>query len=92
MSDTVFLKVTSAFLFEGKVARAGSIVEVNTATAKDILNRGKATLANEADAPKVATKPLAVGDTKEADEVETAPAAEADAPAEPKARGRKKGK
>lgn len=88
MSETVFLKVTSAFLVGGKLAAKDNIVEVSISEAKDLLNRGKAVLADANDAPKVAPKPLAVGDTKEADEIEESPVVET----ETKTRGRKKGK
>jgi hypothetical protein len=88
MTESVFLKVTSAFLVGGEIARAGEIVEVSLTEAKDLLNRGKAVLANESDAPKVAPRPLAVGDTKDDDEAETSPVVET----ETKTRGRKKGK
>lgn len=45
MSQSVFLKVTSAFMVGGAMAKAGEIVEVTNAEAKDLLNRGKAVLA-----------------------------------------------
>ena len=45
MSESVVLKVTSAFLVGGQVAKAGELVEVTKAEAKDLLHRGKATLA-----------------------------------------------
>jgi hypothetical protein len=92
MSESVFLKVTSAFWIGGEIAKAGEVVEVSTSEAKDLLQRGKAVLANAEDAPKVAPKlGLSVGDTKRADEDE-APAAtesaEPEAPAKP-AKGKK---
>lgn len=43
----VFLKVSSAFLVGGEIAKAGEVVEVSEAEAKDLLHRGKATLATE---------------------------------------------
>lgn len=45
MTESVVLKVTSAFLVGGQVAKAGELVEVTKAEAKDLLHRGKATLA-----------------------------------------------
>lgn len=72
--DSVHLKVTSAFVVGGEIARKGEIVEVSVTEAKSLLARGKAVLATEADAPKVAKNPLAVGATKQADESDAAPA------------------
>ena len=88
MTETVFLKVTSAFLANGLIAKPGEVVEVAIAEAKDLLHRGKAEVANESDAHKVAPHPLSVGETIEADEAEEAPAVAT----EVKTRGRKKGK
>lgn len=51
MTKTVFLKVSSAFLVGGQLAKAGEIVEVTGTEAKDLLARGKATVATVADAP-----------------------------------------
>lgn len=51
MTKTVFLKVSSAFLVGGQLAKAGEIVEVTSTEAKDLLARGKATVATVADAP-----------------------------------------
>lgn len=52
---TVSLKVTSAFLVGGKIAKVGQVVEVSEADAKALLHRGKAVLAvvqpAQADAP-----------------------------------------
>lgn len=45
MSKTVFLKVSSAFLVDGQIAKVGEVVEVNKTEAKDLLHRGKAMLA-----------------------------------------------
>ncbi len=56
MSKTVMLKVTSAFLVGGELARSGEVVEVTTAEAKDLLHRGKAVLATAADEPKLAAQ------------------------------------
>ena len=46
--ETVMLKVTSAFFIGGKMARPGDVVEVTTSDARDLLNRGKARLAEVA--------------------------------------------
>lgn len=51
MSDSVFLKVSSAFLVGGSLAKKGEVVEVTNAEAKDLLARGKAVVATERDAP-----------------------------------------
>jgi hypothetical protein len=45
MSKSVFLLVTSAFMVDGQIAKAGEVVEVSNTEAKDLLNRGKAKLA-----------------------------------------------
>lgn len=52
MPKSVFLKVSSAFLVGGTIAKTGEIVEVSEGEAKDLLQRGKATLATAADAPE----------------------------------------
>ena len=77
--DAVTLKVTSAFVIGGAIARAGELVEVTVTEAKSLLARGKAVLATEADAPKVAKNPLAVGATQQADEGDAAPDGDDDA-------------
>lgn len=85
MSKSVSLKVTSAFLVDGRIARVGEIVEVSYADAKDLLHRGKAVVAvveQSAESDKTAV----VGE-----EVETMPAAE-DTPAETAKAKSKKGK
>lgn len=46
--ETVLLKVTSAFFIGGRMARPGDVVEVPTSDARDLLNRGKARLAEVA--------------------------------------------
>lgn len=43
------LKLTSAVAIDGQIARAGSLVELDEATAKNLLHRGKAVLATEED-------------------------------------------
>ena len=60
MSDSVFLKVSSAFLVGGLLAKRGEVVEVTNAEAKDLLARGKAVVATEKDAP-VEKAPARVG-------------------------------
>lgn len=45
MAKTIHLKVTSAFLVDGQIAKIGDVVEVNQTDAKDLLHRGKAVLA-----------------------------------------------
>lgn len=81
MSKTVFLKVSSAFLVGGQLAKAGEIVEVTSTEAKDLLARGKATVATVADAPEDQEQEQ----EQHQDEVqqpEGEAAAESDAPAE----------
>lgn len=89
MSNTITIKVTSAFCVRGDIAMPGTLVEVAVDEAKDLLHRGKAELATEDDAPKVAPRPLAVGETVADDETEDAPLElTEDAPAKP-AKGRR---
>lgn len=52
--ETVLLKVTSAFFVGGRMARPGDVVEVPAADARDLLNRGKARLAEVATAAQPA--------------------------------------
>lgn len=54
MAEKVFLKVSSAFLIGGQLAKAGDVVEVPMNAAKDLLARGKATVATQADEKPVA--------------------------------------
>ncbi len=56
MTKSVFLQVSSAFMVGGQIAKAGDIVEVSEGDAKDILHRGKATLATETDAHEQANQ------------------------------------
>lgn len=69
--ETVLLKVTSAFFIGGKMARPGDVVEVPTADARDLLNRGKARLvevtaaAPDADEPAEARVGLVEADADE---------------------------
>ncbi len=84
MSDSVFLKVTSAFLVAGEIAKVGEIVEVSHGEAKDLLQRGKAVLATADDAPAVeaAEETPAPADSDPVDPVAQVDAAEtADKPA-----------
>lgn len=96
MPEKVTLKVTSAFTIGGDIARPGELVEVTVSEAKDLLQRGKAVLAVEADAPRVA-KPIGLAyETKAADEGAAPAAAEAEvaaeAPATEAPKSRRKGK
>ena len=70
MSKTVMVKVTSAFLVDGEVARKGEVVEVTTAEAKDLLHRGKAVLATAADEPKLAAQDAGDDDDQGGDQAE----------------------
>lgn len=80
MTKSVFLKVSSAFLVGGQIAKTGEIVEVTEAEAKDLLQRGKATLATANDAPE-----------QTADEAEQA-ATDEQVDAKPVGKGKGKGK
>lgn len=73
--EMVAIKVTSAFMVGGEIARPGEIVEVTNAEAKDLLHRGMAVLATADDEPAA----VEVDAEPEAETVET------DAPAEPEA-------
>lgn len=80
MPESIVLKVTSAFLVGGKLAKAGELVEVTTAEAKDLLARGKANLATVAD-----EKPrVAIHTPAEPAPIEAAEPAADEAPAKPK--------
>ena len=100
MNKSVFLKVSSAFLVGGTIAKTGEIVEVSEGEAKDLLQRGKATLATADDAQQQPTDEseqtgqdaeqeagTAEQDTAEAEQ----PAAEEQA-AKPAGKGKGKGK
>jgi hypothetical protein len=50
--ENVFLKLTSAVVFDGLIHRAGAIIEMVEHEAKDLLRRGKAVLATVADHPQ----------------------------------------
>lgn len=54
MAKNYYLKLTSALVISGAICRAGSLVEVSEAEAKNFLHRGKAVLATEADGITVA--------------------------------------
>lgn len=88
---TVFLKVYSAFLVGGQLAKAGEIVEVSSAEAKDLLARGKATVATVADAPAQEQEQHQDEVQQPEAEAEAAPVAD-EAPAEKPAGKGKKGK
>lgn len=62
MPDSVYLKVSSAFLIGGEIARKGEIVEVSNNEAKDLLSRGKATLATSKDAPEKVPAEIIIAD------------------------------
>lgn len=71
MSNTVKIKVTSAFVYGGKIRTRGKIVEMSEADAKPILEREKAVLAKGGD------------DADEGGQNAKAPAKPAKAPAKP---------
>jgi hypothetical protein len=54
MKNTIALKLTAAIAIAGKIRKAGSIVEVDEALAKNLLHRGKVRLPDASDelAPK----------------------------------------
>lgn len=52
MSESVFVKVTSALVIGGQIAKKGEIIEVRPSEARDLLSRGKVVPATAADAPK----------------------------------------
>lgn len=100
MSKSVFLKVSSAFMVGGHIAKSGEIVEVSEGEAKDLLQRGKATLATAADAPEQpAAEAEQTGQEAEQDAANAEqPAAEVKQPAaeeqatKPAGKGKGKGK
>jgi len=49
--EKVFLKLTSAVVFDGLIHKAGAVIEMVEHEAKDLLRRGKAVLATEKDHP-----------------------------------------
>lgn len=52
MNDkSVFLKLTGAIALSGKLVKAGTLVELDNATASNLLGRGKAVLATTPNAP-----------------------------------------
>lgn len=81
MTNAVFLKITSAVALSGEIHKAGSIVEVSEDLARDLLHRGKAEVATEADAP------ASEGEAP-ADPAPTDPAPEPDAPAKTAPKGK----
>lgn len=46
---SVVLKLTSAIAMDGSIAKAGELIEVEMNVAKNLLHRGKAVVATEAD-------------------------------------------
>jgi hypothetical protein len=52
MSKTVKIKVTSAFVYEGKIRTKGKVISMPEADAKSILEREKAVLAKGGDDAK----------------------------------------
>ncbi|MBF9235583.1 hypothetical protein [Microvirga alba] len=56
MSESIILKVTSAMIVGGQIAKPGEMIEVTHAEAKDMLHRGKAVLATATDAPEPVEK------------------------------------
>lgn len=72
MSKSIVLKVSSAFLVGGQVARAGELVEVTVTEAKDLLSRGKAVLATADDAPKLQEPQQQEGEGTQANEGQNA--------------------
>lgn len=89
MSKTVFLHVSSAFMFGGAIVKAGEVVEVSETEAKDLLHRGKAVLAEVEPADQLEDA-VEVEEGEEVHEAVEQPAAEA--PAHAKGKGGKKGK
>ncbi len=100
MTKSVFLKVSSAFLVGGTIAKTGEIVEVSEGEAKDLLQRGKATLATAADAPaqpaddaeQTGQDAEQEADTAEQDTAEVEQTAAEEQAAKPAGKGKGKGK
>lgn len=61
--ESVFLKITSAVAIDGQIARKDSIVEVTESEARNLLGRGKAVLATEADGAPAAESVSPAGTT-----------------------------
>ena len=70
----VFLVLTSAIALDGGICRAGALVEVTDHEAKNLLARGKARLATDADMPP--PEPAAESEAPTQVEPEPEPAAE----------------
>ena len=92
MTKSVFLKVSSAFLVGGQIAKTGEIVEVTEAEAKDLLQRGKATLATANDAPEKTADEVEQESEEQQQTDDEAEQAAADEQAETKPAGKGKGK
>lgn len=71
MKDSVFLVIESAVVIDGQIASKGALVEVTDTEARNLLARGKARVATEADGAPDA-EPAA--DTAGQGEAETKPA------------------
>ena len=84
MPKTVTLKVTSAFLVGGQIAKVGDVVDVNETDAKSLLHRGKAVLHVEY-REKPEGDDEQTGETQQAD-AETNPAESVTEPAEAETR------
>lgn len=90
MSETVFLKVTSAFMVGGDIAKAGDIVAVTNTEAKDLLARGKAEPATAEDAGEAAPIVSATVGVEEVDAPGESDESESDEEPEPQAKKGKK--
>lgn len=55
---TIWLKVTSAIVVGGDIAKPGELVEVTQGEAKNLLHRGKAELATAEDLPEAEDQEL----------------------------------
>ncbi len=83
MKTTVFLKLLAAVPLDGVLHGAGAVVPVSEDLAVNLLNRGKAEVATEADLPAPTLEDMcdAVLASTEPPAAETTPAADAAAPA-----------
>jgi hypothetical protein len=84
--QSVFLKLTHGLVIDGRIAPAGSVVEVTDVEAREYLYRGKADLATEADygiaAMCAGIVAAAENGKEEATEADGAPSPTAEEPAE----------
>lgn len=88
--EKVYLKLTSAVVFDGLIHKAGAVVEMLEHEAKDLLRRGKAVLATEKDhplagpaAPSAASEALQGNPPSPVSNDDEPPADEPEAPAAP---------